>query len=329
MRKRILKRTTYLSTKAQGATDDLSRRESLYISGLTLDVKARRGAFTLIELLVVIAIIAILAAILLPVLDKAKQRSQAAYCLNNMKQLQLCYTMYVSDNNDFLPLNDTTPTFTTNSWIQGNAYSDVTPDNIKAGVLYQYNQQLKIYACPANTYLVGPVTPTEAIAAKAEGYTWITINGYVPETRTCAIDYALGGTGPLNTEGSSPGLNGVVTLAKFSQIQLSCSGGVAGMIVFVDMNGPECGGGAFGIWPVNDSDTPNPPTWWNLPCDRHGNTCTFSFADGHVELWAWHGSAIVADNALSPATLQSGVTLPADPPGTSDDLPRVRAGTIR
>src|SRR5580698_8661703 len=91
------------SATKRGALNDVSRRESPIFGGIAPGLRAHKCAFTLIELLVVIAIIAILAAILLPVLSQAQERGKRTSCLNNVKQITMGALVYANDNNNFVP----------------------------------------------------------------------------------------------------------------------------------------------------------------------------------------------------------------------------------
>jgi prepilin-type processing-associated H-X9-DG protein len=201
------------------------------------------------------------------------------------------------------------------SWVLGNAQTDVTTTNIQKGLIFHYSKQVKIYACPANRLMI------------PDGN-----GGSVPQTRTCSVDFSLGGYTPPSLAAGGPAqgggtFNGVTTLAKFGQIQTR-SAGVAQKIVFVDEAQNGVDDGCFGIYPASSGNH----TWWNIPGCRHEGkrACTFTFADGHAEVWRWHGSAVIADNSLSYSAIfnNNAIADPETGPGNSDDLPRVEAGTV-
>src|SRR5580693_2956714 len=107
-------------------------------------------AFTMVELLIVIAIIAMLAALLLPVLSKTQEQARTAQCINNMEQLTLAWVIYGEDNNDVLAYNWIPDSQQPPSaWCYGNIpQNPKDTTGITRGVLFPYIHQLSIYHCP-------------------------------------------------------------------------------------------------------------------------------------------------------------------------------------
>jgi len=226
-------------------------------------------AFTLIELLVVIAIIGILAALLLPVMTRAKVRAQTIGCLSNLKQMQLCFHLYVLDNNDSLPPNNFVydiitdqPLDTGPSWCTNLAIFDTNAVGIQNGLLFQYNTAIGIYHCPADPSSVqdhsGKLLP-------------------FPRLRSYNMSQSING---LTYDGDI-GLE-IPHYAKTTAIRDPIP---SSLIVFLDVHEQEIMDTEFGI-PVA-ADWFDQGCWWDVPANRHGQGCNLSFADGHVEHWKW------------------------------------------
>jgi prepilin-type N-terminal cleavage/methylation domain-containing protein/prepilin-type processing-associated H-X9-DG protein len=251
------------------------------------------AAFTLIELLVVIAIISILAAILLPVLNKAEQRAQGIQCMNNQRQLALAWITYSGDNQGRLvpngvettqPSSPTDPsgiTGTNAQWCPGrqDLSTDLSPANItpnkglqwiQMGLLYLYVNNFATYKCPADqsVYRAGGVNYQHVRSMSMN--TWV--SPIVP-------------------------YDNITTVKSFYKESDLINPGAANIWLFIDENPNSINDGSFICDPqINE--------WIDYPASYHNHGSGMAFADGHSQIKVWSDATVLYD--VVPPTIEPG-----------------------
>ncbi len=224
----------------------------------------RRRGFTLIELLVVLAIIGVLMGLLLPAIAKAKNSGKVTSCLNNLRQLQLAWTMYADDHDGRLVRNDYVignPHPSRAAWVQGRLdYSPTNPANTNSGMFL--NENLSLFA----PYLRAP-----GIYRCPSDRSAVLINGdWYSRVRSYGMNWAL----------SSERSTEVKVLRRLGEIQDPAP---AKMFVFIDQHPDYVSDPHFHMSLASGGQS----ILLDAPSANHGGSGTLTYADGHAERRKW------------------------------------------
>jgi len=270
-------------------------------------VRSLPEAFTLIELLVVIAIIAILMAVLMPTLNRAREQGRRGVCLSHLKTLTVGWMMYADDNDDRIvngeaysdssgpavaPVPTSGPHQGERYWVGNDCASDYQTGGqrshdiqvraIRVGALYPFCKAEKVYRCPT---------------------------GIRGEMRTYSTGYGMNGC--FDAPGTYNGNKGVrvgKTVLMVKRRSEIVSPAPAYRLVFLDEGRitPD----SYAIYYLT-------PQWWDPPFVRHGDGTNVAFADGHSDYWKYRAKETIEVGKMANPTHQYR-------PTTEDGLADVR-----